>query len=170
MGLFCLLVDWSVKGKYIAVARENNLHIFSSKFKEKSRISLPLKLWIGDSDDKCSVKGTLLRGFCFQFQVCLTYCIVFLNLFIQFFPLICRNLGIYNASFRFFSLSNELPGHKFSYLHVWNGYMVFLYIYCLLFCHEISKMIEWVPQILDVYPDGLEGGGGHSLWSIILMY
>ncbi|XP_065877559.1 nuclear pore complex protein NUP214 isoform X2 [Euphorbia lathyris] len=57
-------VEWSLKGKYIAVARENNLHIFSSKFKERLRISLPFKLWIGDTDDKCSVKVDSIRWVC----------------------------------------------------------------------------------------------------------
>ncbi|WCJ36774.1 Nuclear pore complex protein [Euphorbia peplus] len=57
-------VEWSLKGKYITVARENNLHIFSSKFKERLCISLPFKLWIGDSDDKGSVKVDSIRWIC----------------------------------------------------------------------------------------------------------
>ncbi|KAJ4834204.1 hypothetical protein Tsubulata_020557 [Turnera subulata] len=48
-------VEWSPKGSFIAVARNNSIIIYSSKFKEKLHISLPSKSWIGDSDDACTV-------------------------------------------------------------------------------------------------------------------
>ncbi|KAF2314580.1 hypothetical protein GH714_027753 [Hevea brasiliensis] len=54
-------VDWSLKGNYIVVARENILHILSSKFRERLHISLPFKSWIGDSEDSCSVKVDSIR-------------------------------------------------------------------------------------------------------------
>lgn len=57
---FFVIVEWSLKGKYIAVARENILHILSSKFREKLHISLPLKSWIGDSEENFCVKGIFL--------------------------------------------------------------------------------------------------------------
>ncbi|KAL5563783.1 hypothetical protein UlMin_033530 [Ulmus minor] len=54
-------VEWSIKGSYIVVAKENNLSILSSKFKERSRMILSFKSWIGDSDDNCTVKVDSIR-------------------------------------------------------------------------------------------------------------
>jgi hypothetical protein len=52
-------VEWSSKGSYIAVAQDNSLRIFSSKFNEKRCIALSFDSWIGDSDEDCFVKGML---------------------------------------------------------------------------------------------------------------
>ena len=41
-------------GSHVAVARKNNLSIFSPKFKEILQILLPIDKWTGDSD---SIKG-----------------------------------------------------------------------------------------------------------------
>ncbi|GAV70464.1 hypothetical protein CFOL_v3_13962 [Cephalotus follicularis] len=50
-------VEWSVKSKYIAVARKTTLSILSSsKFKERLCISLSFKDWIGDSNANCIIK------------------------------------------------------------------------------------------------------------------
>ena len=55
----CLIVEWSVKGNSIAVARKNTLSLLSSKFKERLCMSLSFKSWIGDSGVNCTVKGIL---------------------------------------------------------------------------------------------------------------
>ncbi|XP_050268829.1 nuclear pore complex protein NUP214-like [Quercus robur] len=47
-------VEWSAKGKFVAVARKNVLSIMSSRFKERFCMSLSFKSLIGDSD--CSAK------------------------------------------------------------------------------------------------------------------
>ncbi|KAJ6704622.1 NUCLEAR PORE COMPLEX PROTEIN NUP214 ISOFORM X1 [Salix purpurea] len=54
-------VEWSLKGKYIAVARESRISILSSNFKERFSISLPFRSWIADSDDNCTVKVDSIR-------------------------------------------------------------------------------------------------------------
>ncbi|XVE70344.1 hypothetical protein DITRI_Ditri10aG0065100 [Diplodiscus trichospermus] len=54
-------VEWSVKGAFVAVAKDNSLSILSSKFNEKFSIPLPFKSWIGDSDDGCTVKVDTIR-------------------------------------------------------------------------------------------------------------
>ncbi|XP_052181178.1 nuclear pore complex protein NUP214 isoform X2 [Diospyros lotus] len=54
-------VEWSMKGNFVAVARKNNLSIFSSKFKQKFSILLSFKSWIGDSDLDCTVKVDSIR-------------------------------------------------------------------------------------------------------------
>ncbi|EEF38969.1 nuclear pore complex protein nup153, putative [Ricinus communis] len=54
-------VEWSLKGTYLAVAKAHILHILSSNFKERLRLSLPFKSWIADSDDSCSVKVDSIR-------------------------------------------------------------------------------------------------------------
>ncbi|KAF9686533.1 hypothetical protein SADUNF_Sadunf03G0168500 [Salix dunnii] len=61
---FCLLsliVEWSLKGKYIAIARESLISILSSNFKERFSISLPFRSWIADSDVNCTVKVDSLK-------------------------------------------------------------------------------------------------------------
>ncbi|KAL9349059.1 hypothetical protein Peur_056314 [Populus x canadensis] len=54
-------VEWSLKGKYIAVARGSLISILSSNFKERFSISLPFRSWIADSDDNCTVKVDSIR-------------------------------------------------------------------------------------------------------------
>ncbi|XP_011025100.1 PREDICTED: nuclear pore complex protein NUP214 isoform X2 [Populus euphratica] len=54
-------VEWSLKGKYIAVARGSIISILSSNFKERFSISLPFRSWIADSDDNCTVKVDSIR-------------------------------------------------------------------------------------------------------------
>ncbi|KAJ4970400.1 hypothetical protein NE237_003499 [Protea cynaroides] len=54
-------VDWSAKGKYVAVARNSNLSILSSKFKERFCMSLSFKSWINDADPKCRIKVDSLK-------------------------------------------------------------------------------------------------------------
>ncbi|KAK2641566.1 hypothetical protein Ddye_023329 [Dipteronia dyeriana] len=49
-------VEWSAKGKFVAVAKRNILSILSSKFKERLSISLSFKSLVGDSDVNCSIK------------------------------------------------------------------------------------------------------------------
>ncbi|XP_010552295.1 PREDICTED: nuclear pore complex protein NUP214 isoform X2 [Tarenaya hassleriana] len=49
-------VEWSSKGSFIAVAKDNNLQIFSSKFNEKLCISLSFDTWVSDSGSNCAVK------------------------------------------------------------------------------------------------------------------
>ncbi|XWS52366.1 hypothetical protein CRYUN_Cryun11dG0063700 [Craigia yunnanensis] len=69
-------VEWSIKGAFVAVAKDNILSILSSKFNEKSCVALPFKSWIGDSDDDCIVKVDSIRWFrpdcivlgCFRFS------------------------------------------------------------------------------------------------------
>lgn len=64
----CLFaVEWSVKGNYIALAKEDTLSILSSKFKERSCMALPFKTWISDSDANCIVKGLNFVFVCFSF-------------------------------------------------------------------------------------------------------
>lgn len=66
--MFCLLVvEWSVKGSYIALAKEDILIILSSNLKERSHMVLPFKSWTSDSDENCIVKGTYLAYFHFLF-------------------------------------------------------------------------------------------------------
>lgn len=50
-------VEWSVTGNSVAIARECNLGILSSRFVEKLSIPLSYKTWIGDSGGNCIVKG-----------------------------------------------------------------------------------------------------------------
>ncbi|XP_042481599.1 nuclear pore complex protein NUP214 isoform X2 [Macadamia integrifolia] len=54
-------VDWSVKGKYVAVARNSNLSILSSKFVEQFCMSLSFKSWNSDPDPKCRIKVDSLK-------------------------------------------------------------------------------------------------------------
>ncbi|PON37230.1 WD40/YVTN repeat-like-containing domain containing protein [Parasponia andersonii] len=54
-------VEWSAKGSYIALAKKDILIFLSSKFKERSRMVLPFKSWIGDSDENCIVKVDSIR-------------------------------------------------------------------------------------------------------------
>ncbi|CAN0887469.1 Nuclear pore complex protein NUP214 [Linum grandiflorum] len=54
-------VSWSMKGKSIAVARENRLIILSTKFKERLSISLPFNSWTDDSDDDSIVKVDCIK-------------------------------------------------------------------------------------------------------------
>ncbi|XP_024199460.1 nuclear pore complex protein NUP214 isoform X1 [Rosa chinensis] len=54
-------VEWSSKGKLIAVARKDTLNILSSKFIEKSSMLLSFKSWIGDPDTNCIVKVDTIR-------------------------------------------------------------------------------------------------------------
>ncbi|PON45949.1 hypothetical protein TorRG33x02_327340 [Trema orientale] len=51
-----MLMLWSAEGSNIALAKKYILIILSSKFEERSRMVLPLKSWIGDSDENCIVK------------------------------------------------------------------------------------------------------------------
>ncbi|XVF37288.1 hypothetical protein REPUB_Repub19eG0133100 [Reevesia pubescens] len=68
-------VEWSVKGAFLAVAKDNSLSILSSKFNEKLCVALPFKSWISDSDDDCIFKVDTIRWVrpdrivlgCFQF-------------------------------------------------------------------------------------------------------
>lgn len=56
----CLItVEWSSKGKLIAVARKDTLNILSSNFIERSSMLLSFKSWIGDPDTDCIIKGML---------------------------------------------------------------------------------------------------------------
>ncbi|KDO54529.1 hypothetical protein CISIN_1g000229mg [Citrus sinensis] len=54
-------VEWSVKGKFVAVAKKNVLSILTSKLKERLPISLSFKSWVGDCDVNCSVKVDSIR-------------------------------------------------------------------------------------------------------------
>ncbi|KAF9597285.1 hypothetical protein IFM89_016426 [Coptis chinensis] len=49
-------VDWSTEGNCIAVAKTNYLSIFSSRFRERFTLSIPLSSCVGDTDSKCTVK------------------------------------------------------------------------------------------------------------------
>lgn len=51
------IVDWSVKGSFVAVAKKNTVSILSSELKEKIRFLLPFQSVVGDSDVNQSVKG-----------------------------------------------------------------------------------------------------------------
>nr|POE78244.1 isoform 2 of nuclear pore complex protein [Quercus suber] len=52
-------VEWSAKGKFVAVVRKNVLSIMSSRFKERFCMSLSFKSLIGDSD--CIAKVDSIR-------------------------------------------------------------------------------------------------------------
>lgn len=54
-------VEWSVKGKFVAVARKNVLTILSSRFKECLCMSLSFKSLLDDSDVNCSAKVDSIR-------------------------------------------------------------------------------------------------------------
>ncbi|KAL1156495.1 hypothetical protein V6Z11_A08G096000 [Gossypium hirsutum] len=68
-------VEWSAKGAFVAVAKDNSLCILSSKFNEKLCVALSFKSWVGDSNDDCTVKVDTIRWIhpdciilgCFQF-------------------------------------------------------------------------------------------------------
>ncbi|KAG7951277.1 hypothetical protein I3843_13G157500 [Carya illinoinensis] len=53
-------VEWSVKGKFVAVARKKVLCILSSRFKERLCMPLSSKKGFGDSEVNCSIKGLCL--------------------------------------------------------------------------------------------------------------
>lgn len=59
--LTCVLVtvEWSSKGKLIAVARKDTLSILSSNFIERSSMLLSFESWISDPDTDCIIKGML---------------------------------------------------------------------------------------------------------------
>lgn len=59
--LLLCIVDWSVKGKLVAVARKSVISILSSKFRVKLSMSLSLNSLIGDSelDVNCTIKGNV---------------------------------------------------------------------------------------------------------------
>lgn len=52
-----VIVEWSAKGKFLAVAKGNNLCILSSKFKERQSILLSFRSLVGESDVNGSIKG-----------------------------------------------------------------------------------------------------------------
>ncbi|KAM7522789.1 hypothetical protein LguiA_012691 [Lonicera macranthoides] len=54
-------VDWSVKGKLVAVARKSVISILSSKFRIKLSMSLSLNSLVGDSDVDCTIKVDSIR-------------------------------------------------------------------------------------------------------------
>ncbi|XP_050220450.1 nuclear pore complex protein NUP214 isoform X2 [Mercurialis annua] len=54
-------VEWSFDGTYISVAKQNVLHILSSKFKQILCISLPFNSWTADSPDESTVKVDSIR-------------------------------------------------------------------------------------------------------------
>ncbi|XP_038698349.1 nuclear pore complex protein NUP214 isoform X1 [Tripterygium wilfordii] len=54
-------VEWSIKGKFIAVARKDTLSILSSKYEERLKMSLSFKSWSGNSDDNSIVKVDTIR-------------------------------------------------------------------------------------------------------------
>lgn len=54
-------VEWSVKGTYIALAKESSLSILSSKFDERMSIALSCKSWSTGSDENCLVKVDSIR-------------------------------------------------------------------------------------------------------------
>ncbi|EOY32268.1 Nuclear pore complex protein, putative [Theobroma cacao] len=68
-------VEWSVKGAFVAVAKDDSLSILSAKFNEKLCMVLPFKSWIGDCNGDCTVKVDTIRWArpdcivlgCFQF-------------------------------------------------------------------------------------------------------
>ncbi|XP_050368451.1 nuclear pore complex protein NUP214 isoform X2 [Argentina anserina] len=49
-------VEWSLKGKLIAVARKDTLYILSSNFVEKSSMLLSFKSWLDDPDTNSIIK------------------------------------------------------------------------------------------------------------------
>ncbi|XP_024984624.1 nuclear pore complex protein NUP214 isoform X2 [Cynara cardunculus var. scolymus] len=54
-------VNWSMNGKFLAVAKYEYVIILSSKFEEKSRIKLSFDSLLGDSDANCVVKVDCVR-------------------------------------------------------------------------------------------------------------
>ncbi|XVF78578.1 hypothetical protein PTKIN_Ptkin14bG0145700 [Pterospermum kingtungense] len=56
-------VEWSVKGGFVAMVKNNVLSIMSSKFNEKLCVVLSFRSWIGDSDEDCVVKVDSIRWF-----------------------------------------------------------------------------------------------------------
>ncbi|KVI00271.1 Nuclear pore complex protein [Cynara cardunculus var. scolymus] len=56
-------VNWSMNGKFLAVAKYEYVIILSSKFEEKSRIKLSFDSLLGDSDANCVVKGCVYGVF-----------------------------------------------------------------------------------------------------------
>ncbi|XAR59907.1 hypothetical protein NMG60_11033081 [Bertholletia excelsa] len=54
-------VEWSVKGNFVAAARNNTLSILSSKFKQKFSMSLSFKSWVGDCDMNSTVRVDCIR-------------------------------------------------------------------------------------------------------------
>ncbi|OMO57814.1 Nuclear pore complex protein [Corchorus olitorius] len=69
-------VEWSLKGAYVAVAKDYSLSILSSKFNEKLCISLSLPE-TGDFNDECSVKALCIvvaSSSCFAHSQIWVYC------------------------------------------------------------------------------------------------
>ncbi|KAH1107893.1 hypothetical protein J1N35_011661 [Gossypium stocksii] len=68
-------VEWSAKGAFVAVAKDNSLSILSSKFNEKLCVALSFKSWVCDSNNDRTVKVDTIRWIhpdciilgCFQF-------------------------------------------------------------------------------------------------------
>lgn len=54
---FIGIVDWSIKGDYIVVAKKNVVSILTMQFKEKLRFLLPFQSVIGDSDANQVIRG-----------------------------------------------------------------------------------------------------------------
>lgn len=57
------VVDWSMEGDYIAVARKSDIRIFSSDFKEQILITLSFQSWSNDTESEIFIKGMLLLSF-----------------------------------------------------------------------------------------------------------
>lgn len=68
-----IVVDWSVKGDYIAVARENTLRILSSDLKERLHMLLLFRLWANDTDH--ITKG-ILPAICFALPSSVFVCVI----------------------------------------------------------------------------------------------
>ena len=78
-----VIVEWSPKGKLIAVARKDTLNILSSNFVEKSSMLLSFKSWINDPDTNCIVKG--MSDFTAVFWCLFTCCVPFVSTWNRFF-------------------------------------------------------------------------------------
>ena len=57
------LVDWSIDGGFVAVARKHNMMVLSSNFKEIFSMSLSFETW-PPTDSEYTVKGSLLQICC----------------------------------------------------------------------------------------------------------
>ncbi|RWW20695.1 hypothetical protein BHE74_00014835 [Ensete ventricosum] len=52
------VVDWSMEGDYIAVARKSDIRIFSSDFEEQICISLSYQTWSNDTESEIFIKAS----------------------------------------------------------------------------------------------------------------
>lgn len=147
---FVFLVEWSAKGAFVAVAKDNCLSILSSKFNEKLSVALSFKSWVGDSNDDCTVKGGVLLSikFLLDFYVVFAFWFfVHVSHGLLLFVIICILMIILEVTFS--SLSKKLR-FPFSFYFIKSELLGQLFVESMLWMYCLMALICMVIAIVFV--------------------